>query len=91
MTEELAGRGTLKPCGHLGLGIAVEYQFTISTRLRSFGGGLPSITAHNSSSGLVRALDGQQIENGIYELEAADGEILRVKNLGTWHILSSAA
>lgn len=52
--------------------------------------GFPPVAARSSSSGVVRSVDRTSIPEGIYQLYAEDGELIRVKSLGIgWVVLAS--
>lgn len=82
MTEALEGRGTLRQAVPPAQW-SVEYGFEATTNLGTSGG----FRLHHS--GTVNALNGETIPLGGYQLEAQDGKILRVENLGVkWIILA---
>ena len=87
MIETLEGNGTLRrqsPPAQW----AVKYSFQITTRIVTRAG-FPPAMGKSHSSGTVDALNGEAIPQGEYQLEASDGEFLRVTNLGvTWAILA---
>ena len=87
MTQTLEGTGTLRkhsPSAQW----TVKYRFQITTRIVTKAG-FPPAMGKSHSSGTVEAANGETIPLGEYQLEASDGEILRVTNLGiTWAILA---
>ena len=64
----------------------MTYHFDIVTEVVARPG-FPRVASHSSSRGDVRAVDGRSIPSGHYDLHTED-EILHVKNLGVWVILS---
>ena len=85
MHEVLEGRGKL-----LSRENAQEYQvtyhFDIVTHVVEQPG-FPRVASHNSGEGTVQSMDGHVLPEGYYDLHTED-EVLHVKNLGVWVILS---
>jgi len=88
MDERLKGTGKLTWLGPPSKEWTVHYNFSIILRLESSN--LPRAAAHSTSNGAVWDTNDEVIPQGIFQLEAEDGEILRVKNLGfnTWVIVA---
>jgi len=87
--DTLKGKGRLVSGDKPPTEYQVEYEFHILTRIVERPG-LPRVASQRSSTGVVRSTDGKAIPEGYYRLYAEDGEVLRVKNLGTtWAILAS--
>jgi hypothetical protein len=89
MHETKEGEGTLKTLTPPQTSCRVAFRFEIFPRIVRKPG-FPTVSAHSDSRGTVRALDGTELQEGVYQLDADDGEILRMSNvgLGTWVILS---
>jgi hypothetical protein len=90
MHETLEGQGELENLEHPDKKWAVRYLFDIRTETTVERPGLPSWATRKHSTGSVRPLVvGKAFPLGYYRLYTADGEILRVKNLGqAWAILA---
>ena len=90
MNERIEGKGLLRSIRPPIVEFDVVYQFDIVTAVVRRPG-FPPVAGHSHSKGTVRAVNGQFIPEGIHQLEAEDGETLRVTNvgLGEWCILSS--
>jgi hypothetical protein len=88
--ETVKGKGLLLSYENPTKEYQVEYEFNIHTRIVERDG-FSGVAADKTSSGGVRRLDGEPIAEGYYQLHAADGEIMRVKNLGFggWVILNT--
>jgi hypothetical protein len=89
MNETLRGTGKLSSLGTPPKEWTVRYNFSIVTRVVERPG-FPRVAAHSSSNGKVSDTNDEVIPQGVFQLEAEDGEILRVKNLGfgTWVIVA---
>jgi hypothetical protein len=78
-----SGRGKLSPGD-----MEVNYELARDAVTRTSRSGLPSIVSWNSTLKLQR-VDGQPLQEGIFELTMADGTTERVKNHGfQWSVLS---
>jgi hypothetical protein len=90
MLEVIEGQGRLKTTSPPESVWDVRYRFEITSDVVRKPG-FPTVTAKRDSTGWVRSLDGRAIPEGTYELQAQDGEILRVENasLGEWGIVAS--
>jgi len=90
MRERLEGQGEIESWDHPQTRLAVTYVFDITSDVVERPG-FPRVVASRHSTGQVRALKGESIAEGFYQLFASDGEILKIKNLGLgkWVILAS--
>ena len=90
MVETLEGEGILTSLENPEHGWRVNYNFSITTETVTVTTpGFPPVGSHLKARGTVVSLNGQAIPDGTYQLDAEDGEILRVKNMGgLWAIIA---
>jgi len=74
------GKGRLKTIEPPQREFDVRFRFNIYTEITIPGS--HGVGARFRSDGTVESIDGRDIPVGTYQLEADDGEILRVKNVG---------
>ena len=84
--DNLKGEGRLISRSDQSKEYQVSYNFDITTDITEKPG-FPRVAAKSNSKGTVRALDGRYIPEGEYDLHC-ENEILRVKNIGSGHILA---
>jgi hypothetical protein len=89
MHETKEGEGTLKTLTPPQMSYRVTFRFEIFYNVVRKPG-FPTVSTHSDSRGTVRALNDTPLPEGVCQLDADDGEILRVSNVGldTWVILS---
>jgi hypothetical protein len=86
MEEIKEGTGRLRSTEATPQEFDVRFRFVITTEITIPG--RQRVGVQFKSEGVVESIDGRLLPTGWYQLEAEDGEILRVKNLGsTWVIL----
>lgn len=90
MHEIKKGEGSLTAVTSPEMSCRVTFKFDIVRNIVRRPG-FPVAVGRADSRGIVQSVDGTLLPEGIYQLEADDGEILRVENvgLGTWVISSS--
>jgi hypothetical protein len=90
MIETIEGQGRLETITPPEKVWIVSYHFDITTKIVEKPG-FSKVAGKRDSTGTVRSLNGKPIPEGVYQLHAADGEILRVENagFGQWVILAS--
>jgi hypothetical protein len=89
MTETLKGRAQLRSLADAAARYEVDYEIHFDTQLRTIRAGLPKVPKITATVTRMQSADGQVIPAGQYEL-AADGEYLRLQNLGiSWHVIAS--
>ena len=89
MRETKSGRATLRALAPAPEWYEVDFEIHFDTQLRTIRSGLPPVAKITATVTLMRSRDGRSIPAGHYEL-AADGELLRLQNLGfSWHVMAS--
>ena len=89
MRETKSGRAPLRALGPAPLAYEVDFEIHFDMELRTIRSGLPPVPKISATVTLMRSTDGRSIPAGHYEL-AADGEFLRLQNLGfSWHVIAS--
>lgn len=88
--DELRGRGQLEAWERPGRKYEVNYEFEIDTEVVERKG-FPRVATRRHVRGTVVSVPGGQFPEGDYRLYAADGEVLKVQNvgLGMWVIAPS--
>ena len=66
-------------------------KFTLACRFGMKEVVFPPVAKHTAEVSFVKAVDGNFIPEGRYQLKTEDGEYIHVKNLGiAWSVLSGA-
>jgi len=88
MRETLSGRAPLRALGPAQDTYEVDFEIHFDTEIRTIRSGLPPVPKISATVTMMRSTDGRSMPAGQYEL-AAEGEFLRLQNLGTsWHVIA---
>lgn len=92
MHEMKEGEGSLTSLTSSEVSCRVTFRFDIVHNVVRRPG-FPVAVGRSDNRGFVQTLDGTVLPEGTYQLEADDGEILRVQNAGSniWVIVSPQA
>jgi len=89
MRETLHGRAQLRSLAAPPATYEVDYEIHFDTQLRTVRAGMPPVPKVTATVTRMQATDGRVIPAGHYEL-AAEGEFLRLQNLGSsWHVIAA--
>jgi hypothetical protein len=87
LKERIEGQGELESWERPVERFPVRFAFEITTDILERPG-FPRVAAQKHGIGTVKLLAGKSVGDGYYRLHAADGEILKVQNVGfCWVIL----